>query len=113
MTGCEWCGVGPEDECVPECPGGPPIPPPKRGMRFRPAGPMKCGIRRRGGVDETTTVAIVTAVRGGRYYWRWVFPDDVGIGPGSWYAEIEPDPRFPGLRPGWVGSVAEIVTTNG
>lgn len=22
MTGCEWCGVGPEDECPPECSGG-------------------------------------------------------------------------------------------
>lgn len=59
MTGCEWCGVGPDDECVPTCPG-PPLPPPKRGMRFRHAGPMLGATRRRGGVEESTDVCIVT-----------------------------------------------------
>lgn len=25
MTGCEWCGVGPDDECVPGCYGNPDV----------------------------------------------------------------------------------------
>lgn len=27
MTGCEWCGVGPDDECVPGCYGNPGVVP--------------------------------------------------------------------------------------
>jgi hypothetical protein len=89
---------------------------PKRGRRFRYQ-PGACGLigttthRDSTGVDHITDQYIVTAVNGGRVYYRAYFPElETGtIGRSTSYADVEPSPRFPAHRPGFAALVAEWI----